>query len=87
MNNTNKITMRSKKKEQIVYVAVIEDRHEDVSVNLFHSLEGAKEFIDKELKNIDSSELIEEFYPDCLYHVNYSIEGDYAYIIERKING
>ena len=83
----NKVTMRVKTPKQNVYVAVIEDRHADVEIEIFTSPDDAINYIDTELAKlkIDSEDIVVEFMPEVLYYVSYSIEGDHAYVIERDI--
>mgnify|MGYP000754620761 CR=1 FL=1 len=49
----NKVTMRVKTPKQNVYVAVIEDRHADVEIEIFTSTDDAINYIDKEYCGVD----------------------------------
>lgn len=71
-----------------IYLSVVCDRHRDVEISAFKEKQSA---IDEARECAEAycsdTEDYEELAPsdNWLFHVTYSCEGDYAYVVESEI--
>lgn len=81
--------MKNLKEEyQKIYIAVCQDRHNDVVVRVFDTPEKAisyaKDFVQD---NVSEIEDIQKFTAKgFIYNCKYSSEGDYVFVIEGELN-
>ncbi len=70
-----------------VFVAIIEDRHTDVDIELFptaeEAIEYAKECVQGNARHPENIE--EETIQGCLYYCRYSSEGDCVSVVEKEL--
>lgn len=71
-----------------LYLAIIEDRHTDVEIEVFTSADAAIAYAKEQMhENVRHPEDIKEMIiQDRLYYATYSVEGDCVYVVEKELH-